>query len=498
MKISAYLAAIGLAGTAVLFAQLRATADPPGLAASGTAGGIAGGCTPGTGPDVIVGALTSDSGNTLSKWGTVGDITGYSFGTTSCNVGDQNLQWDSDTNNHPVIGMNLYRLRDDRFEQVGLSWLKHGFAALTQNLCCTCQNPGTSQLLGVGCSDPYGAGLNGSQGGFAGCGGACGGLGPRFEVNATTGAYSFPYFAAGMTGNAIYKRLQVHNDDLDPALNPGAQYFAEGHYVTPDDAAAANHHNNASYREVMVGAFSGGGWNLDFTGGTTQQQSAIFAWTASNPSVGLSKIEDDGDPLDAHDGRFFLGHLATDNGNGTWHYEYALYNMNSHRSAGSFTVDLPAGVSVSNVGFHDVDYHSGDGVGGVTQDGTDWVVSVGATSITWQTDSFADNANANALRWGSLYNFRFDANAEPATVNATIGLFRPGSPSDVTTTVKGPGTVVAACPWDCGDGNGSVDTVDFLALLGEWGQVGTPCDISGGGVDTVDFLDLLANWGPCP
>ncbi len=54
------------------------------------------------------------------------------------------------------------------------------------------------------------------------------------------------------------------------------------------------------------------------------------------------------------------------------------------------------------------------------------------------------------------------------------------------------------CPWDCGDGNGEVDTVDFLALLAEWGMVGTPCDFDGGGVDTVDFLALLANWGACP
>ena len=55
------------------------------------------------------------------------------------------------------------------------------------------------------------------------------------------------------------------------------------------------------------------------------------------------------------------------------------------------------------------------------------------------------------------------------------------------------------CPWDCGDGNGIVDTVDFLAVLAKWGQVGTPCDFGLGnpGVDTPDFLKLLANWGPC-
>ncbi len=55
------------------------------------------------------------------------------------------------------------------------------------------------------------------------------------------------------------------------------------------------------------------------------------------------------------------------------------------------------------------------------------------------------------------------------------------------------------CPWDCGDsGDGNVGIVDFLALLGEWGQVGTPCDVDDGGVGINDFLALLANWGPCP
>jgi len=54
------------------------------------------------------------------------------------------------------------------------------------------------------------------------------------------------------------------------------------------------------------------------------------------------------------------------------------------------------------------------------------------------------------------------------------------------------------CPWDCGDEDGTVGIVDFLALLAEWGQVGTACDFDGGGVGITDFLELLATWGPCP
>jgi hypothetical protein len=54
------------------------------------------------------------------------------------------------------------------------------------------------------------------------------------------------------------------------------------------------------------------------------------------------------------------------------------------------------------------------------------------------------------------------------------------------------------CPADCGTIDGSVGVVDFLALLGQWGLVGAPCDLDGGGIGVTDFLLLLQSWGPCP
>jgi hypothetical protein len=54
------------------------------------------------------------------------------------------------------------------------------------------------------------------------------------------------------------------------------------------------------------------------------------------------------------------------------------------------------------------------------------------------------------------------------------------------------------CPYDCGDGNGSVDLTDFVALLAQWDLVGTSCDPGGDGIDISDFLGLLAALGPCP
>ena len=54
------------------------------------------------------------------------------------------------------------------------------------------------------------------------------------------------------------------------------------------------------------------------------------------------------------------------------------------------------------------------------------------------------------------------------------------------------------CPWDCGDNDGTVGIVDFLAMLAQWGTPGS-CDSDGdGAVGIVDFLALKGHWGPCP
>ena len=376
-------------------------------------GGPSGGCDPAAvGPDVIVGDLSG-----ISDWGAVGSVAAYSLGTTSCNIGDQELNWIASTNDHPVIAQNIYRLEEGRFEQIGQSWLKHGFTALQQELCCDCISSGTGSRLGVGCSDPYGSGLNGSQGG----------LGPRFEVNPFTGLFAYPFTAQSQTGNNTYKRIQVHNDDLSSSLHPSATYYGEGQYIAKDDAQAGNGENNVSWRPLTRGSFTSGSWDLSMSSFTRREEPAIEAWQDAEPSVTLVDV------AVPSEGKFVVGYDVTDNGNGTWHYEYAIFNMNSDRSAGSLSIPIAANVNVTNVGFHDVDYHSGEPF-----DGTDWAAQLSGSDLTWSTDSFGTDPNANALRWGTLYNFRFDADTPPQNATVTLGLFKTGSPSSVTFSAVGP------------------------------------------------------------
>src|SRR5206468_3131540 len=64
--------------------------------------------------------------------------------------------------------------------------------------------------------------------------------------------------------------------------------------------------------------------------------------------------------------------------------------------------------------------------------------------ITWSTETFATNQNANAIRFGTLYNFRFDADQAPNFTSATVGYFKTGSPMGVS--IQAPGGVPSPSP----------------------------------------------------
>lgn len=352
----------------------------------------------GVGPDVIVGNLTS-----IIRWGTLNGETSFSVGTTSCNVGSSRLSWIASTPAHPVIPQNLYRVKDGRIEHIGNSWLKHGYGVAAGNFCDTCTDP-AGTYLGVGCSDPYTAGLNGSQGG----------LGPKSEVNASTGEFPMPY--RNLTGEqrgTLGGRVRVLNTDIDPSLNSEARYFVESHYVHPEDAASGNGLNNASYREVFASG-TGGTFNVTTrsTHQTIRQEPGISAWKAVHPDVQIFNVDVPGD------GRIIVGMRYVEN-----HIELAIQNFNSHRSVRSLKATFDSS-EISNPGFSDVDYQF------ESYSDADWNVSIDGNEIEWSTDSFATNENANAIRWNTLYSFWADADECPSQL--TLGMFRPGEQSEFT------------------------------------------------------------------
>src|SRR5262249_15128588 len=79
---------------------------------------------------------------------------------------------------------------------------------------------------------------------------------------------------------------------------------------------------------------------------------------------------------------------------------------------------------------------------------------------------YATNTNANAIRWGTTYNFRFDANAAPTFASVTIGTFKDNGA--VQTTADVPGDVLPGVPFCFGDG--SVSQACPCANIGDPGS----------------------------
>jgi len=349
----------GLVGLFCAFAPSSVVAQPEPLDRVDGAAMLAedGATAAAIGPDVIVGSLYQ-----VASYGGSGGISAFAVGTYSCNIGDEWLNWFSNSNQHPVIATNMFRLKNGRFEHIGQSWLKHGFFALSNTLCHTDCQATDGMHLGVHCSDPYSAALNGTQNN----------LGPKSQVDANSGFFPYPPTGPPYSG-ILARRLQVKNSDLDPAQNGGGQYFVEGQYVASDDSAAGNQNNNASYRPITVDT-DGSSWFIDLVGTTRRTLPAVRAWNEADATVRITDFQVSGEGL------FVVGAKVSDLGSGQWHYEYAVQNLNSHRSAKSFSVPFdPTGV-VTNIGFHDVDYHSGE-----PYSGADWTATVSNGVITWTT-----------------------------------------------------------------------------------------------------------------
>jgi hypothetical protein len=339
-------------------------------------------------------------------------------------------------------------MKDGRFQQIGQSWIKHAWGADDGTMCGSC-NPGDYSHMGVNCSDLYDTGGNGGQNR----------LGEKYYVNPYTGYYAFPQPNMSQTGNAIYKRLQVHNYELDPVSNPGAKFFVEVQYVQYQDAGNLQGDNNASYRPVSVtGSAATGVYSIALTGQTVIGQPAIMAWKAADPSVIITTASM------PNDGKLYLGTKVSYRGGGVWRYEYAIQNLNAARAPLAISIPFPAGTVISSSSYHDVDYHS-DSI----QDNTAWARTTGATAVQWRAATLVINGQVpNALRWGTLYNFRIDATAAPGTHAITLGYSDPPRPVFETSLsipaltpsvcdsdgICDAGETCASCPADCASQGG--------------------------------------------
>jgi hypothetical protein len=338
--------------------------------------------------------------------------TGLSLTTISCNVGDVNIPWlAAMETGHPGIGMALYRELDGRFEQVGVSWIKHGFFAQSNSSCTPCQTPGGGLALGVGCSDTYGSANNGDR--FW--------LGPRSEWNPYTATWEClgSFFDGtpvdcvrnenGTTDSDVDHRLEAFDEDL--AL-PGATYWYEAFYMVTDDVDPSN--NIASRRTVITVDDDG---YFTTTPGVSQGNPvvlgpAIQRWGQKRTLAGLAP--DDGDVI--------LAAQVTPEPGGLWRYEYALFNWTLDRKVDSFSIPLSAGFA-SGATFHDVD----------DRPANDWVPTQQDGNFAWTFPGVVlpGHKVAGPLEFGTLYNFGFTSDRPPAVRNAVLGIHERGPGGDL-------------------------------------------------------------------
>jgi hypothetical protein len=381
------------------------------------------------GPDITVLRIPD-----IANYGSSGGIRGYSIGFGACNEGTAPLAWCDEPGgcsggltdaDHPVLAQNLWRLKNGRLEQIGLSWLKHGVNSTNSSdpACGTCLDPPVANhQLGVGCTDVYGAGANGSRP-----------LGMRSEVDATHGAFPYPY--AERTATVVYEqRLKVLESDVDSDLNPGALYAVEAQFVTADDALAGNGTNNASWQQVSTMAAAP--FDLTLIGTIARKQSVLTGWKSVDPAVEIAAVDFRTGPAGPIE-RFEVARRVT-GGGGTWHYEYLVRNMNSRRAARGLEIRFPGGAAISGVGFRDVDHHSGEPYATGP-----WSIDPPLPGrVRWSTVGPDVDPDANALRWATGFNFWFDADQGPTGVTHRLELFEWGCPAAVPFAIPN-GTVFA-------------------------------------------------------
>ena len=252
------------------------------------------------------------------------------------------------------------------------------------------------------------------------------------------------------------------------------------HTATDEIDGDASQLNNATYRPVNIDQTA---FNMTFAGTSVTGTPAIYAWRdhglglgIPDPSVSIQTVDVPGE------GRFVVGHKVTTLPSGRYRYDYAIFNLNSHRSMGGLGIPVYDGVSVTNIGFSDVNYHSGE-----VYDNTNWTSARSGGSVSWSSpQTFAQNANSNALRWGTMYNYWFEADSAPVMRSATMNLFRPGTPSSLSINVR-----VPACRSDF-NVDGQLDFFDYLDFVEVYSANGAGADFNrSGGIDFFDYLDFV-------
>jgi len=362
---------------------------------------------------------------------------GMAFSNTMCNPGSVNIPWfQAMQPNHPKFGFIVVRVANDKIEQINeWSFCKHAFLSVNVNGSCgSCQNPGTGQLMGLNCSDTYGAGNNASRTW----------LGPPEEIDPWLGTWdpvgsyfdigdpSQPGYPAPADGvrslsqgifDSVDNRVTIDEIDLTTA---GASYYYGLQLIHEGEALSARG-DNLAHRGLNA-THNGSQWSFSNNSEGQDDGTILKRWpgaTIHSASNGLD------------DGRFFVASKVTSLGGGNYHYEYAIHNVDNSRAGASFRVPIDAGATASNFSFGDID----------TDGSNDWSMARVGNEVVFTATA------SNPLEWNTIYNFGFDADYPPGLSTAEVDEARPGAGANfvtIQTEVPGGSTIATFSKYGTG------------------------------------------------
>ncbi len=299
------------------------------------------------------------------------------------------------TDQHPYLNWSIYREVDNRFEQIGLSGIKHAFYTINSNCAC----PG-GHVLGLGCEDVYGTGNNDSDNA----------LGPREELDAFSGvwkncgSYFDPMPCTGSQQNTSNQpgqnRLLARKDQLTDANNTSI-YF-QAWYVIRDDI---NIFNSMGYRTIAPTP-NGSGWDIN-TGPTFSNGAALDNYVPPNTSSAMQASK----TVNTSEGHLTVAIKVTDLGNGNYRYNYAIENYDYDPRFSQFRIPMPNSTAFSNPVFSDSDDNSLN----------DWAFSLNNNEFKVTGDS------SNEQDWGMLFSFSFTVAAPPIEGSLSIDVVNSAS-----------------------------------------------------------------------
>lgn len=335
---------------------------------------------------------------------------GMAMLNTMCNPGSVNIPWFAAMQpNHPKFGFMVARVADDRIEQINeWSYCKHAFLSINVNGACgQCQNPGTGALMGLNCADTYAPSNNASRTW----------LGPPEEINPWLGTWDpvgsyfdigdpvqagYPAPADGVRSlsqsifDSVDNRITVDEIDLTTL---GAKYYY-GLQLIHEGESVGNRWDNLAHRG-MNPEFNGSGWMFANNNEVQHYGSILSRWNGASITSGSNGVDD---------GRFYVAVKTRANNDGTYHYEYAVHNVDNSRAGSSFRVPLAPGAVFSNASFGDIDKDPSN----------DWSIQQAGNEVVFTAPAIQFH------EWNTIYNFAFDANVAPAAGQAAIDAGRPG------------------------------------------------------------------------